>query len=365
MRKNSIVIFSGGTGGHVIPAMNYGNFLFTQGYNPILFLDKRGIKYAKNFKGKIIKINSSHFSGNYLFIFNSFFYLLSGLFQSLYHLILIRPKISIGFGSYASFVPLLICVILKFFKITKIYLHEQNSIIGKVNLFFLPFSEKIFSNFENVKNLNIKYKKKFICVGLPNKDEIIYKKRDINMMAKKNINIFVYGGSQGSINLNEIFFNLIKKLPIEISKKISLTMQSSIIDVAAYQNQIKDFVDTFEIKNFFDSIDEILFKTDLVFSRSGAGAINDIVFSQCPAILVPFPHSIYNHQYDNAKYLVDKNAAILIEEKNLNLDIAYNKFIDLLKNENKRITLMINLQSLIRINANKTMFNLIKNELNS
>ena len=93
--------------------------------------------------------------------------------------------------------------------------------------------------------------------------------------------------------------------------------------------------------------------------------INDIVFSQCPAILVPFPYSIYNHQYDNAKYLVEKNAAILIEEKNFNLDIAYNNFIDLLKNKDKRISLMNNLQSIIRIDANKIMFNIISNELNS
>ena len=365
MKKESIVIFAGGTGGHVIPAMNYGNFLFTQGYNPILFLDKRGIKYAKKFKGKIIKINSAHFSGSYLFVINSFFYLFSGLLQSLYHLILIRPKIAIGFGSYASFAPLLVCLILKFFKISKIFLHEQNSIIGKVNLFFLPYAEKIFSNFDNIKNLNIKYKKKFIWTGLPNKTNLIYKKRDLNFIAKENINIFVYGGSQGSVSLNKMFFNLIKKLPIKTSKKISLTVQSSNIDKNLFHNKIKDFVHSVEVKNFFDPINEILFKNDIVVSRSGAGAINDIVFSQCPAILVPFPYSIYNHQYDNAKYLVEKNAAILIEEKNFNLDIAYNNFIDLLKNKDKRISLMNNLQSIIRIDANKIMFNIISNELNS
>jgi len=364
MKRNSIAIFSGGTGGHVIPAMNYGNYLFSQGYKPVLFLDKRGIKYAKEFKGKIIKINSAHFSGNYLFIFNSFFCLLFGAFQSLYHLILIRPKISIGFGSYASFSPLLICLILKFFKINKIYLHEQNSIIGKVNLFFLPFADKIFSNFEILKNLNNKHKNKFICVGLPSKEKLIYAKREINKIQNNNINIFVYGGSQGSSNLNKQFYNLIKKLPTHISKKISLIMQSS-IDLTSYQNKIEDLVDSLKVKFFFNSIDEILFKSDVVVSRSGAGAINDIVFSQCPAILVPYPYSIYNHQYDNAKYLVDKNAAILIEEKNLNLDISYNKFLDLLKNKDKRISFIINLQSINRNNANKLMFNIISHELNS
>ena len=59
MKKNCFTIFSGGTGGHVIPAVIFGNYLIENGYQCTLFLDKRGLDYAKNFKGKIIKINSA------------------------------------------------------------------------------------------------------------------------------------------------------------------------------------------------------------------------------------------------------------------------------------------------------------------
>ena len=59
------------------------------------------------------------------------------------------------------------------------------------------------------------------------------------------------------------------------------------------------------------------------YLRSGAGTINDIIQSQIPSILVPLPHSIYNHQYINAKYLIDRHAAQLVEEKDLGSDIAY------------------------------------------
>ena len=45
MKNINFVIFSGGTGGHVIPAVNFGNYLIEQGYSCSLFLDKRGLKY--------------------------------------------------------------------------------------------------------------------------------------------------------------------------------------------------------------------------------------------------------------------------------------------------------------------------------
>ena len=65
--NNSILICTGGTGGHVIPAVNFGNYLILKGYRCSLMLDKRGIKYANNFKGNIISIQSSHLSGNFYF----------------------------------------------------------------------------------------------------------------------------------------------------------------------------------------------------------------------------------------------------------------------------------------------------------
>ena len=69
------MLFSGGTGGHVIPSVNFGNYLIDCGYNCTLFLDNRGLQYAGKFKGRIVNISSAHFSGNILFKLNSFFLL--------------------------------------------------------------------------------------------------------------------------------------------------------------------------------------------------------------------------------------------------------------------------------------------------
>ena len=152
-KNNNILICTGGTGGHVIPAVNFGNYLILKGYRCSLMLDKRGIKYANNFKGNIISIQSSHLSGNFYFKVKSTFSLFIGFIQSIFYIVKIIPRHCISFGSYASFTPLLISIFFKFIKKIDIHIHEQNSVMGRVNLFFLPYSKNIFTNFEHINNI--------------------------------------------------------------------------------------------------------------------------------------------------------------------------------------------------------------------
>ena len=355
MNNSCIVLFSGGTGGHVIPAVNFGNYLIDCGYNCTLFLDNRGLQYVSKFKGRIVNISSAHFSGNIFFKLNSFFFLLYGLIQSFYHLMIMRPSHCISFGSYASFMPLIVASVLRTLRITEIHLHEQNSTIGKVNSFFLPFSKNFFTNFDSIKYLQSNYKKKIKHVGLPTYNQKINEKRSIKIYKEKKIKIFVYGGSQGSINVNDGFLNIIKKLPNNYYDKLTIRVQSSYKQIPKIEAELKDLKIDFEIKNFFDDIHKILTSSDILIARSGAGTINDIIESQIPAILVPLPHSINNHQYLNAKYLVDRQAAILIEEKNLNLDIAYFEFKELFDNVSQRIAMIENLQKMKILDASELM----------
>ena len=153
MKKDNYLLIAGGTGGHVIPAVNFGNFVISKGHNCYLFVDKRGTKYAGSFNGEAIVISSSHFSYSFFGKIKSIILLFFGFLQSLKHIIKIRPTKCIGFGSYASFIPMLILFFFKFFGLSKIFLHEQNSVMGKVNIFFSPFVNKIFLNFDKTKGI--------------------------------------------------------------------------------------------------------------------------------------------------------------------------------------------------------------------
>ena len=251
--------------------------------------------------------------------------------------------------------PLLIASIFQFFNITKIYLHEQNSILGKVNLLFLPFSKSIFTNFDKLNNFKVKYRNKICHVGIPSDDNVLYKQKKVYINKSKTLVIFVYGGSQGSVILNEGFLRLVERLPDLYKSKTSFIIQSSNAQIENLNTRLKKLELNFEIKSFYKDINKILEIADITISRSGAGAINNIISFQVPSILIPITKSIYNHQYLNAKYLVDKKAAELIEEKDLYLEKSYFLFKKIIDNTDKRNNLIKNLQKIQLLNANELM----------
>ena len=134
--NNNIILITGGTGGHVIPAINFANYLLEKKIYCTVLVDKRGFKYINNFKGKIHIIKSSNLNGNFFLKFFGITNILFGFITSLFLIISIKPNKVISFGSYASFPPMFCCTILKLFYKLDIFIHEQNSVLGRTNRFF-------------------------------------------------------------------------------------------------------------------------------------------------------------------------------------------------------------------------------------
>ena len=353
-QNRKILICTGGTGGHVIPAINFANYLIEQGYECSLILDKRGNKYAKKFKGKISIISSSHLSGNIFFKIKSIINLMIGFYQSFYFIIKLRPKNCISFGSYATFMPLLIILILKLFTKVDLYIHEQNSIIGKANLFFLPYTKYIFTNFEFINNLDEKFFYKKFYVGLPLGRKLNLDFSKIIKPNEKKI-IFVYGGSQGAVNVIKNFLLMLNTLNYKHIASIKLIIQSPKEFFYTLKQLLKNFKIDYEINDFFKNINEILEITNIAITRAGAGTINDLIRYRIPSIIFPLPHSIYNHQFFNAKYLADKNGAILMDEVNFNLDHNSVIFKELITNIEKQKLMKKSLEQITIPEANQIM----------
>ncbi|PPR47236.1 MAG: UDP-N-acetylglucosamine--N-acetylmuramyl-(pentapeptide) pyrophosphoryl-undecaprenol N-acetylglucosamine transferase [Alphaproteobacteria bacterium MarineAlpha5_Bin9] len=358
MIKVEYIILTGGTGGHVIPAVNFANYLIKNDRKCILILDKRGDLYAKNFLGKKIIINSDYFSKNILKSLKASFFLFTSFFYTLFLFLSIKPQKCLSFGSYSTFSPLLAALILKLFFKTKIYLHEQNSFIGKVNNFFVPFVDKIFLNYENTLNFKKKYYSKSILSGMPN----IYNKKNIRDIYVKNkqISIFISGGSQGAINMNKLLLNIIIKLPQNITDKLNLTIQSSLNEKENLQKIIKNYIKNYSIEPFFNNYIEKLISSDLLISRSGAGTVNDVIISRTPSLFIPYPYSTRNHQTHNARYLVDKSAALIIEQKNLSNDESFDQIYNFISNFEMRYKIFCKLKNIQLQNANEIIISNIK-----
>jgi len=347
-------LFSGGTGGHVIPAVNFGNYLISRGYDCILLLDHRGNAYSYNFKGRICLLHSAHFSGGILFKIISILKLLIGLIQSIFFLIKYRPIHCVSFGSYASFAPLLATIIMKLIRKIDIHVHEQNSIMGRVNLFFLRFTKNIFINFDNIYNLKKNLYKKTLHVGMPskcnNRTKTIQKNRN-----NKKISIFLYGGSQGSIPIVNCFLLMIQKFDKKYFHKIKLFIQCPNNISGNLSKKLNELKIDYKIKDYYKNLNELLQFTDIVISRSGAGTINDIINYNIPSILFPLPHSKDNHQISNAQYLADKKVAIVMNEINFNDELGYKHLKELIDNNQIRISMRRTLEHINILDANNLM----------
>ncbi len=360
MKKNFLLI-TGGTGGHVIPTKNFANYLSIKKINCTIITDKRGYKYFDNYDGKIYIISSSNLNGNIIFKILGIFQILLGLIQSFIIIFLLKPSHSISFGSYASFSPMLSCMLFKPFYKIKLYIHEQNSIIGRTNKFFLNFTEKLFLNFDIKSKINSKFKDKIFVVGSPENNF----KKNINISNKNsesNFTIFISGGSQGSEFVSNFGTNLIKIIDNEKIIKAKFIFQCSKHLIKKQKEKLRNIKSPFILKDYFINIDEILANANLAICRAGAGTIVDLINFKLPSILVPLPSSKDNHQFFNAKILAKHDLAIIIDQNKDDLDKA-KKYIYETYSNPKKLESMNKKFDMIQVkNSNTLIYKLILNE---
>ena len=230
MTKKNILIATGGTGGHIFPALSLANYLKEKNYTIILTSDKRGLRFLKNNKNfKLVNIPSSPLiKKNYLKFLLSIFTILFATVRSFLFLLFNRPSIVFGMGGYSSFPICFAAFILKI----KFVIYENNLIIGKANKILLPFAKKIFVSYQDLEGIPDKYENKLVIIGNLVREEII-KNRYISDKKKdemSNLKILILGGSQGAKVFAELLppiFEKIKnsEIPIEIYQQFQNNLE--------------------------------------------------------------------------------------------------------------------------------------------
>ncbi len=358
MSKKYLLI-TGGTGGHVLPAVNLANYLNKKNINCKIIIDKRAQKYISDYRGKVHTIYSSNLSGGIFLKFFGCISLFLGFFQSFIIILFFKPNNIISFGSYSSFSPMLSSIILKSFYKMNIYIHEQNSILGRTNIFFLNFANKLFLNFNILSNLNNKLKIKSYVVGSPEKNKLNLFKNKTN---KKKFTVFIYGGSQGSEFISKFALNLIKNIDKENIIHAKFIIQCPKHMIKFISGDLQNLKSEVIIKDYFYYIEEVLNESSIVISRSGAGSVNDLINYKIPSILIPLPFAKDNHQFYNASIL-QKNGLAIILDQNLNeLNKAKNYIYEIYKYPYKIKSMQKNFNKIMIKNSNSLIYNLITDE---
>ncbi len=314
-KKYKILIATGGTGGHVIPAYNLGKHLLKKKMKVELISDKRGLKYLVNESN--IKVNiipsSTLFKKNYLKIILSILTIFFSLIMSIIFLLRNRPDLVLGMGGYSSF-P--VCIASKLINIPFV-VYENNLIIGKANKYLIPFAKKIFVSRVELEGVPKKYINKISKIGNIISKEILNLKANSEVSSNnKNLRILVLGGSQAAKVFAEILPQIFKKC-VEKSIKLEIFQQSLLEQKDYLENVYKQLNIKFKIFNFSKNIFSYFSKVDLAITRSGSSVLAELVNSNTPFIAVPLPTSADNHQLKNATYYTEKGYSYLINEKDL------------------------------------------------
>ncbi|MFH1820389.1 MAG: undecaprenyldiphospho-muramoylpentapeptide beta-N-acetylglucosaminyltransferase [Candidatus Nealsonbacteria bacterium] len=324
-----IVFTGGGTAGHVFPIialtrelkrMGFGAQLFYLGPKDefsSLFLSQEDIEIKWVLAGKLRRyFNFKSFFQN---LFDLFFKMPLGFFQSFFYVFTLTPDIIVSKGGYGSIPPVLAGWILQ----VPVLLHESDVTPGLANKIVSKFAANIFVSFP-VSLTEYFPEEKMISIGNPIRKEITkglaQEAKALFKLDSTKPLLLVLGGSQGAQRINNLILEILPQL-LDLFELIHQTGKENLKQVKA---EAKVMISK-ELEKYYHPIaflSEINLKhafrvANLVISRAGSGSIFEIAACEKPSILIPLSISAQNHQIKNAYAYSNFGAAVVMEEANL------------------------------------------------
>ena len=303
-QKPLIILSTGGTGGHVIPAQALAHELMKRDFCVEVITDARGLKYTGGFGDiPIHKVSAGTFG-------KGLPKLLIGLCQSIALLIKKRPACVVGFGGYPSFPGMFAAQVLA----VPTILHESNAIFGKANKALGLLATKISLSWEKSRGLSKKEQAKSELIGNPIRAEISALADKPYPPIKDTLNILVMGGSLGATVFSEVLPKAFTGLSDEQKTRLNITQQCRENDLDAVKKAYEEAGINATLATFINDVPQELEKCHLFIGRSG-GTVFEITAAGRPAIYVPYPHHADQQQKINADAIADQGGAWTVEEK--------------------------------------------------
>ena len=312
-----VIISAGGTGGHIYPALAIINKIKEKEPNSEFLYIGTDNRMEKDLIPSFgIPYESLHVTGIKRSISLDNIKTLKNFLNARKKCLKIikefNPDIVVGCGGYVT-AP----VIWASHKLSKkTFIHEQNSVVGLANKYLAHYVTKVGVSFEEtIKDFP---KDKAVLTGNPCSEKAmnveIANKKDYKLTNDKKL-VTIVMGSLGSKTINDMISDNLEMFKDKDYEILFVTGNN-------YYEEIKDkkVPKNVKVVPFVKELPKIMKITDLMISRAGASTMSEIMALGVPTIFIPSPYVTNNHQYKNAKVLVDKNAGLLIEEKDLTID---------------------------------------------
>ena len=311
-KKNNLLVAASGTGGHIFPALAVSKELEEEWNIHWLGVHQRfDADFVPN-KYNLTTLNIKTPRKN-IFLFYQYLAILMSTFKIIG--ILKEKQINLVFttGGYISAPTIVASKILRI----PVIIHESNLIPGMVTKYFGFLCNYVLLGFKKtdyyLKNC------KTIFTGTPLREQF-YKSNSLPEWAPKGEGplLIVMGGSQGAKAINQILYESLEFL-MKKKYRIVHIIGGSNQKLSQIKNT-KNYVQ----KKFTNEIAALIQNCDLVISRSGAGTINELIETEKPSILIPYPYSKNNHQEKNAIILAENGGSVLINQNQLSKEVFEN-----------------------------------------
>ena len=312
-----VVVACGGTGGHTFPGLAVAEELRSRGHEVVVWASGRDIESSvmKRWTGPVFSTGARQ-----LCVKNAFSNL-RAIFRCRKEMKRTRPDALLAMGSYSSLPPVLAARMAK----VKVFLHEANTVPGKAVDFLSRFAETVAVSFD----VTTRYLPgvKTVRTGLPVRADISTGKR-FDFIPPNAFVVFVTGGSQGAHAVNEMLRDALVMLKSELDKRNQSIDQSANPNnqthsprplYVIHQTGAKDEPGVIEaysnaalpsrVHAFETEMANAFASADIVVARAGASTCFELAVCGKPALLIPLPTAMRNHQHFNADAFAAKGAA--------------------------------------------------------
>ena len=327
-----VVLSTGGTGGHVFPAEALAAELAARGHRLAVVTDRRGEAIAgplgalDSYQIKAAGISGRGWSARA----GAVIQLGLGFFQARGLLKSMRPDVVVGFGGYPSVPTMFAASRLRL----RTLVHEQNAVLGRANRLLAPRVDRIATSFENTSELRSADAPKSTWTGNPVRPDIaaLSGRPYPPTTAEGRLNVLVVGGSQGAAVFGEVIPQTIASLPEPLRARVSVAQQVRPEQIPTVEQVYAAAGVNADIRTFFNDMPDRLAAAHLLVGRAGASTIAEVTAVGRPAILVPYPHAIDDHQAANAARLADASGAWTYPQEAFTPNALAERFVAVLEN---------------------------------
>jgi UDP-N-acetylglucosamine--N-acetylmuramyl-(pentapeptide) pyrophosphoryl-undecaprenol N-acetylglucosamine transferase len=314
-----IVIAAGGTGGHFFPAEALASELIARGHRIALMTDGRsgGLSNPVFAGYECFLIRGAGIAGRGAFRGGkAILSLATGVGQARRVLARLDAAAVVGFGGYPSVAPVLATRLLP--RRPAVILHEQNAVLGRANRFLARHALALALSFDNTQRLPETAQS--VVTGNPVRPAVAALAAKRYDPPGDGFRLLVLGGSLGARVFSDVVPPALQALPEHIRARLSVVQQCRPEDLDRVRYAYAESGIAAELAAFFPNIGERLAVAHLVLARAGASTVAELAIAGRPAVLVPLPGAIDDHQTANARALEKAGGAWVLPQPELNVD---------------------------------------------